>query len=313
MHAAGLLVALLCALLLPAGAASSDDLGSLRRHALELVNQVRVQEGLPPLELGGKANAAAQAHAEDMLALGYYAHTSPSGATARDRYSRAGGAAWRLTAENIARCTGCPPPPMTASVASLHEGWMNSPPHRQNILRRGLSEFGFGIAVAADRGLYAVQVFAGPGTPSDLQPGEPAAALTADALRRSALDHVNRLRREADRAPLELSPALSTAAGALLPDPVGEHFDLGARQSLLAALPEAERPRWRSLSALGAACGGCGSVPMEADIRSFVKQWLGDGRHRATLLGAGVTHFGFALAANGDGRKVALGLLGAQP
>ena len=44
---------------------------------------------------------------------------------------------------------------------------MNSPGHRKNILLRGITEFGFGIAVDARGNLYAVQNFAGPGADTD--------------------------------------------------------------------------------------------------------------------------------------------------
>ena len=309
------LVALLCATTAPAFGqnVSTGDLPQLRRHALELVNRARAAEGLAPLALGSGANAAAQAHAEDMLTRGYYSHTSPSGATVRDRYQKAGGGASRLAAENMARCTGCAPPPISASVDALQEGWMQSPSHRTNILRQGLREFGFGIAADGKGGLYAVQVFAGPGIPRDLQPGEPTTALSAEAQLGAALGQVNRARRAANIAPLEASEILAAAARTLLPDPAAEGFSFGDGQRLYAALPEVERPRWRSLAVLGAACGGCGEAPTEADIRDFTEQWLMDQRHRATLLDAAITHLGFAMATDGEGRKVVVAVLGNRP
>jgi uncharacterized protein YkwD len=284
---------------------------SLRHQALALVNQARQQEGLPSLRLDASASAAAQAHAEDMLRQGYYSHTSPSGETVRDRYIKSGGNGSRLAAENIARCQGCLPPPITASVDALHEGWMQSPLHRDNILRRGVSEFGFGIAVDATRGLYAVQVFAGAGLPRDLQPGEPATPLGTEAQLAAALDQINRLRREAGRAPIEPHATLATAAQALLPEPRAERLNLAGRD-IYAALPEGERRQWRALAVLGAACGGCSEAPTAADIRDFAQQWRNDERHGATLLGSEATHLGFALIANGDGGKLAVAVFGTR-
>lgn len=293
----------------PAIATASDGGEQLGRHALERINRERADQGLPPLALGRAASAAAQAHAEDMLRRGYYSHTSPSGETVRDRYIKTGGNGSRLTAENIARCQGCLPPPITASVDALHEGWMQSPLHRDNILRRGISEFGFGIAVDAARGLYAVQVFAGPGQPRDLQPGErPTALLPAEQLS-AAVGLVNRLRKEAGQSSLASSPALTEAARGLIPNPSSAGFNLRGGE-LYNTLPEAERIQWRSLNVLGATCGGCGEAPTEADIRDFTQQWLQDERHRATLLTTTVTHLGFAMAADGDGKKTAVIVLG---
>lgn len=292
-------------------AASTTDLESLRRHALDLVNRARQEEGLGPLASQPAANASAQAHADDMLARGYYSHTAPSGATVIDRYQTAGGSTSHLAAENIARCASCLPPSIGASVDALHEGWMQSPLHRDNILRRGVTAFGFGIAVSAERGLYAVQVFAGPGQPHDLQPGEAAAPLNTPAQQHAALDQINRLRRDAGRAPLEPSQALAAAAQALLPSSESEPFGLAGRD-LYATLPEPERRAWRSLAVLGAACGGCGEAPTSADIRDFAQRWRNDEGYRVTLLAAGATHLGFAMVANGEGRKLGVAVIGSK-
>jgi len=42
-------------------------------------------------------------------------------------------------------------------------GWMNSKAHRENILRKGITEFGFSLVGAPGKPMYAVQTFAGPG------------------------------------------------------------------------------------------------------------------------------------------------------
>src|SRR5690606_13531909 len=118
---------------------------------------------LEPLTLSDPLNAAAQAHAEDMLARGYYDHLSPEGEDVADRYRAAGGGEWRRVQENIATCSPCAGAPGAGLVARLHEGWMDSPGHRENILRPGITRFGFGIAAGRDGPLYAVQTFAGPG------------------------------------------------------------------------------------------------------------------------------------------------------
>ena len=40
---------------------------------------------------------------------------------------------------------------------------MNSKAHRENILRKGITEFGFSLVGAPGKPMYAVQTFAGPG------------------------------------------------------------------------------------------------------------------------------------------------------
>lgn len=287
-----------------------EDVESLREEALDLVNRARREEGLPPLELGEDLVEAAQAHAGDMLERDYYAHESPEGDTVRDRYQDAGGSGWELVAENIARCQGCQPPVTEQRVESLHEDWMESPPHRKNILGEGLATFGFGLAVGGDDALYAVQTFAGPGVPRDLQPGEEPVPLTSEEQGALAVRGLNRARERAGLSPVEPSAALDEAARALLPAEGEEEFALGATDDLFSLLPEGQREGWRALSVVAGACGGCGIEPLAADIRQFRNQWLDDPRYRDSLLDPEATHAGFALDAGGGGRKVAVLVIG---
>lgn len=155
----GILVAVALAGGLPLRAAPADD--GLRHLALQLVNEARAGQGLAPLRLDDALNRAAQAHADDMLKRDYFAHASPEGDSVRDRYRAAGGAPVRRVAENLGRSFDTTGPPAADVVRRLHDGWMQSPGHRENILRPNLDRFGFGFA-ARDAGSYAVQTFAGP-------------------------------------------------------------------------------------------------------------------------------------------------------
>jgi uncharacterized protein YkwD len=155
-RAGGVLAVLLA---LAGAAAAQEDHGAL---ALELVNEARQAEGLEPLTSVETLAATAKAHAEDMLARDYYAHVSPEGETVRDRFLAEGGSEWRLVAENIAMCRGCPTPPGADRVRAFQRGWMESPEHREAILDPGLAAFGF--AMTWGEGVaYGVQTFAGPG------------------------------------------------------------------------------------------------------------------------------------------------------
>ncbi|WP_170984505.1 CAP domain-containing protein [Rhodoligotrophos defluvii] len=287
-------------------AAQPSNLDEMRQRALELVNQSRTENGLPPLSLGSEANQAAQNHANDMLRRNYYAHTSPEGETVQDRYVAAGGSKWRLTAENIARCADCAPPVSMDRIERLHRGWMQSPEHRHNILRRGLTEFGYGIAVNEDQGLYAVQTFAGPGMPRNLQAGETPTAIAPEEQTRLAVERINRARRNAGLAPIMSSDPLNDAARSIAPG----GLESAQGNALFEALPRDSRAGWRSLSALSATCGGCGTQPTASDVRFFVDQWLNDGGRESALLSPDMTHLGFAIAADGTGKKTAVALMG---
>lgn len=297
---------------LPAGPSlaqivAADDFEAIRAHALDLVNQSRQEHDLPPLVLEDKLNASAQAHADDMYKRRYHDHNSPEGNTAHDRYIEAGGSKWRQVAENIAHCTGCRPPPRVSIAERLHRGWMQSPGHRENILRKGLTHFGYGMVADEQKELYAAQTFAGPGLPRGLREDEPPTPLSAEEQAQRALERINLARQESGAVRLQLSPELNRAAQTILPAHDLEDFDLESRQHLLSS---SARQQWRSLFVLSANCGGCGAVPTAADVRYFAQDWLDDPSYKKDLLDPRVTHIGFAIAANGEGMKVALAVLG---
>ncbi|MCB1738802.1 MAG: hypothetical protein KDK91_00410 [Gammaproteobacteria bacterium] len=297
---------------LETASAQSADLQRLRALALELVNADRGRQQLQSMSASERLDRAAQAHAADMLERDYYAHKSPEGDTVRDRYLVQGGNQWQLVAENIAVCRGCPGPVGRERVEAFHRGWMNSEGHRENILSDGLSRFGFGLAAEAGR-VFAVQTFAGPGSSSGSEDAAPLDSLDGKRQASLALDAINAERRKRGMPPLAVSAELVGAAAQQVrsrpaqdgpgePEPV-EPYSL---------LSDAARQRWQTLSVLSAACGGCGVESTTSDIQMFVQRWLDDEAYRARLLQADLTHLGFAIQANGKGRKNAAAVLGTK-
>ncbi|MFF8731049.1 CAP domain-containing protein [Streptomyces sp. NPDC015171] len=121
-------------------------------EVLALTNTERGRAGLPPLAADPLLSAAAQAHCGDMVARDFYAHTSPDGGQPWDR-ARAAGARRRTIGENIA-CG-------QRSPAEVVDGWMNSPGHRANILKREFTHLGVGFAGGGRAGTYWTQLFGG--------------------------------------------------------------------------------------------------------------------------------------------------------
>ena len=301
-------------LALIAGSASAQPASqgneALRQQALDLVNEARAGHDLPALESTGVLDAAALAHARDMAERDFYAHETPEGETVRDRFIDAGGSRWKLVAENIARCEGCPTPPGAERVESLQQGWMESPGHRANILAQGLD--GFGFAIVADGGTtYAVQTFAGPGAPEGMQPGEEQTALSAGDLSARSVRSLNRARDREGAPALEASSALDGLARRLIAGGEGERL-IDRSAALFDLLPEGERRDWSSLNVVAAGCGGCGATPTAADVRRFMRQWIESPAHAGTLLGRSADHVGFSLDADGEGRKVAVAVVGTR-
>jgi uncharacterized protein YkwD len=114
------------------------DLAAVRAAMLARVNALRTGAGVPPLTLQDQLDDAAQRHAEDMLARGFYDHVNPEGLQPKDRIARTGYPTG-LVAENIARGA--------TSVDEVVDAWMKSQGHRANLLHPRLTEMGVGCAV----------------------------------------------------------------------------------------------------------------------------------------------------------------------
>jgi uncharacterized protein YkwD len=136
-----------------AGARARPDSGNLAkvRHAtLCLLNREREAAGLPRIHGNHKLAKAARRHSEDMVAKRYFDHSSPSGSTLISRVTAVhyvtAHIAW-FVAENIAWGQG-----RRATPAAIVRSWMNSPPHRANILAPQVRDAGIGIALGAPTG-----------------------------------------------------------------------------------------------------------------------------------------------------------------
>ncbi|KMS73900.1 stress protein [Streptomyces viridochromogenes] len=126
------------------------DLSRTATEVVELTNRERARAGLRPLAVDTALAAAAQAYSSDMAARAFYSHTSPEGSQPWDR-AAAAGSRMRTIGENIA-CG-------QRSPAEVVEGWMNSPGHRANILKRDFTHIGIGFAGGGPAGTYWTQLF----------------------------------------------------------------------------------------------------------------------------------------------------------
>lgn len=300
---------LLALMLLPTAASAQtvDNLQILRERSLALVNEERRAEGLGELELEEELNEAALVHARNMLDRDFFAHTSPEGGTVLDRYLAAGGDEGRVVRENLSTCDGCRSMPDMPAVEEMHEGWMNSPGHRANILADGLTDFGFAVVQDGEGNRYGVQTFAGPGAPRGEAPDGSVKAIGPEAQTQLAAEIINDLR--SGSPPVEPDDRLRRHVEAKLPSGDLKNFSL-ADIGLLKDLP-ADVP-WLSYQVLYAECGGCGEEPTNADVHYFFETWSDRDRSRAILTDAALTSIGFVIVADGQGRKIAALLLAGE-
>jgi uncharacterized protein YkwD len=122
-------------------------------QVLTLVNQERAKAGCGALTNNSKLASAARAHSADMVAKGYFDHTTPSGVTAAQRITNVG-YRWSSMGENIAAGQRTP--------ADVMRAWMNSAGHRANILNCGFRNIGVGLAYDSKHTPYWTQDFATP-------------------------------------------------------------------------------------------------------------------------------------------------------
>ncbi|MET9557626.1 CAP domain-containing protein [Streptomyces sp. NPDC006645] len=125
-------------------------LAAVASDVVALTNAERTAAGLRPLAGDPRLTLAAQAHSDDMVARGFYSHTSPDGRQPWDR-AAAAGCAHRGIGENIA-CG-------QRSAAEVVRGWMDSPGHRANILKPDFTHIGIGLRGGGEMAMYWTQLF----------------------------------------------------------------------------------------------------------------------------------------------------------
>lgn len=126
------------------------------RRMVELVNHERVSRGFEPLAIDQRLGAIARAHSAEMRGEDRIFHDSPITGSPGDRL-RAAGYAYRVVRENVA---------LDTVLEDAHEGLMQSPGHRANILSPDITRIGIGIVEQERQGrpprLFITQVFADP-------------------------------------------------------------------------------------------------------------------------------------------------------
>ena len=134
----------------PIGASAQTDIPV---RILQAVNAQRAARGLPALGLDPRLTAAADHLASAMLRSGTMSHGA-DGLTLGKRAERAG-YPYRRLGENIATISATSPGDLAARFVEM---WMNSPPHRANILEARFRDTGISVR-GRGRDVYAAQIF----------------------------------------------------------------------------------------------------------------------------------------------------------
>ena len=105
-----------------------------------LVNESRARAGIHALAHDSQAQAKAQAWAENLASRNQLAHS---------RLSDGMGSNWQAIAENVG---------WGSSIDHVHQQFMSSSSHRRNVLDRGMTHLGTGVARGNGK-TYVVHVF----------------------------------------------------------------------------------------------------------------------------------------------------------
>jgi hypothetical protein len=111
-------------------------------------NHERSAAGLPALKWDAALANAAHQHALKMAQANQLSHQFPGEPAMQERAKQVG-AHFSVIAENVAQ---------GPTATSIHSQWMNSPPHRANILDRDLNSIGISV-VQSGNTLFAVEDF----------------------------------------------------------------------------------------------------------------------------------------------------------
>lgn len=123
--------------------------GSSETAMLMLVNKERRENGLKELVQNIKLRDLARVYAKDMFERGYFSHYNPEGESPFDRMDK-NGINYMSAGENLAFAPG---------VAIAHQGLMDSPGHRANILSSDFGKVGIGVIDGGIYGKMFVQEF----------------------------------------------------------------------------------------------------------------------------------------------------------
>ena len=276
---ATMLVLVLGALVVGAGPASADDARD-ETAFLARLNDLRTSQGLPALASNSALTGVARAWAGSMAAAGSISH-NPSLASQ-------GPSNWARLGENVG---------MGMDVPSVHNAFVNSPPHYRNMVDAGFDSVGIGVVRNGSGALFVTVNFMqakavaaaapvpaaaapkpaapapapgpapGPApaparSPVRPSPGPPAPAVAAAPAPAAAQSPA------APVAPPATTPEAAPVAAPVAPAPVAPPVTAAARTTSVLATSEAPS----SSTALGLVCAGVVLAMVAGGLMAFRPQ-----------------------------------------
>ncbi len=112
------------------------DITAEEQQLLGLINQARADAGLAPLYAEQQLTTMARDYSSEMIQYDFFGHVSPISGDLQARVAAHGITGWLLAGENIAK---------SPNIDSAFTAFMNSPTHRDNILKPDYNCTGIGV------------------------------------------------------------------------------------------------------------------------------------------------------------------------
>lgn len=133
---------------------------SVEQAIIQKTNEFRKSKDLDGVETSESLADAAKKFAEFMARTGKYGHRA-NGMTPAER-AEAAGYDYCVVRENIAYRTNSGEVSANSLIDVFVQGWIDSPPHRENMLADYVTGTGVGVATTDGITFYAVQMFGRP-------------------------------------------------------------------------------------------------------------------------------------------------------
>ncbi len=143
----------------PAQSKDTSFYSDIEDEIFDLLNELRVSQGLNELKKSSSLSAGARIRAKEMYDYNYFAHSRPDGGSWDSVFKvEIPLSGYSYLGENLAKTTGTSP-----SASYFMELWTNSPGHYENMVRDVYTHVGIGVyygyVIGKGKVAYAVQEF----------------------------------------------------------------------------------------------------------------------------------------------------------
>lgn len=137
----------------------TEEISTLRKALYKAVSRARRSMGARQVKQDEGFETIARRHARDMVERGYMDHRSPEGDGPRERVFAIFPDFVGIAGENIAMRSIRPDESAADTALAAVEAWIDSPPHRKNLLDQRHGHVGIGVADNG-RATYIVMLLA---------------------------------------------------------------------------------------------------------------------------------------------------------